>query len=195
MNPAGTYCECCSATYYTKAVNSYFYSHRSSEGCVRQQRNSTMSSNKAADNNKTTIDNVNDTVEAAMAMGKEKVEQVHENYSRAYGEFSKFGQETLGVYMRAGEIFVKGAEDIGQAYFKLAKVTAETNAEAAKAVFAAKTINDVVDVQNDFALESCQTLFTEGTKISELSLKLAHEAFEPLKEQMHSSMAKAMKDS
>ena len=96
--------------------------------------------------------------------------------------------------MKAGEIFAKGAEDIGQAVFKLAKVTAETNAEAAKAVFAAKTINDVVDVQNDFALESYQTLFSEGTKISELSLKVAHEAFEPLKEQMHSSMAKTMKD-
>ena len=67
-----------------------------------------MSSNKAADNNKTTINNVNDTVEAAMAMGKEKVEQAQENYTRAYGEFSKFGQETLGVYMKAGEIFVKG---------------------------------------------------------------------------------------
>ena len=153
-----------------------------------------MSSNKNADNNKPIIDNVNDTVDAAMAMGKQKVEQVQENYTRAYGEFSKFGQETLGVYMKAGEIFAKGAEDIGQAVFKLAKVTAETNAEAAKAVFAAKTINDVVDVQNDFALESYQTLFSEGTKISELSLKVAHEAFEPLKEQMHSSMAKTMKD-
>tara|TARA_B100000989_G_scaffold88983_1_gene64364 strand:- start:1830 stop:2300 length:471 start_codon:yes stop_codon:yes gene_type:complete len=153
-----------------------------------------MSSNKDAENSKATIDNVNDTVEAAMAMGKEKVEQVQENYTRAYGEFSKFGQETLGVYMKAGEILAKGAEDIGQACFKLAKVTAETNAEAAKAVFAAKTINDVVDVQNDFALESYQTLFSEGTKISELSLKVAHEAFEPLKEQLHSSMAKTMKD-
>mgnify|MGYP001349707930 FL=1 len=153
-----------------------------------------MSSNKNADNNKPKIDNVKDTVDAAMAMGKQKVEQVQENYTRAYGEFSKFSQETLGVYMKAGEIFAKGAEDIGQAVFKLAKVTAETNAEAAKAVFAAKTINDVVDVQNDFALESYQTLFSEGTKISELSLKVAHEAFEPLKEQMHSSMAKTMKD-
>ena len=152
-----------------------------------------MSSNKAADNNKTTINNVNDTVEAAMAMGKEKVEQAQENYTRAYGEFSKFGQETLGVYMKAGEIFVKGAENIGQAYFKLAKNTAERNAEAAKAVLAAKTLNDVVDVQNDFARESYQTLFSEGTKISELSLKVAHEAFEPLKEQMEGSIEKTMK--
>ena len=152
-----------------------------------------MSSNKAADNNKTTINNVNDTVEAAMAMGKEKVEQAQENYTRAYGEFSKFGQETLGVYMKAGEIFVKGAENIGQAYFKLAKTTAERNAEAAKAVLAAKTLNDVVDVQNDFARESYQTLFSEGTKISELSLKVAHEAFEPLKEQMEGSIGKTMK--
>ena len=88
-----------------------------------------MSSNKAADNNKTTMENVNDTVEAAIAMGKEKVEQVQENYTRAYGEFSKFSQETLGVYIKAGEIFAKGAEDIGQAYFKLAKITAETNAD------------------------------------------------------------------
>ena len=152
-----------------------------------------MSSNKAADNNKTTINNVNDTVEAAMAMGKEKVEQAQENYTRAYGEFSKFGQETLGVYMKAGEIFVKGAENIGQAYFKLAKNTAERNAEAAKAVLAAKTLNDVVDVQNDFARESYQTLCSEGTKISELSLKVAHEAFEPLKEQMEGSIEKTMK--
>ena len=153
-----------------------------------------MSSNKAGDNSKTTINSVNDTVEAAMALGKEKVEQVHENYTRAYGEFSKFGQEALGVYIKAGEIFAKGAEDIGQAYFKLPKDTAEKNAEAAKAVFAAKTLNDVVEVQNDFARESYQTLFSEGTKISELSLKVAHETFEPLKEQLNGSIEKTIKN-
>ena len=81
-----------------------------------------MSSNKNAGNNKPTIDNVNDTFDAAMAMGKEKVEQVQENYTRAYGEFSKFGQDTLGVYMKAGEILRKGQKTLGRQFLNWPKL-------------------------------------------------------------------------
>ena len=152
-----------------------------------------MSSNKSSGNSSAPNHNVNETVEAAMAMGKEKVEEIQENYTKVYSDFSKLGQETLGVYLKAGGIFAKGAEDIGQAYFNYAKATAENSAEAAKAVLAAKTLNEVVDVQNGLAKETFDNFIVEGTKISELSLKVAHETFEPIKEQVQSSVEKAMK--
>lgn len=136
---------------------------------------------------------VNETVEAAVAMGKEKVEEIQDTYAKAYEDFAKYSQDAMQVYVKAGGIFAKGAEDIGKAYFDFAKVTAESGVEVTKAVLAAKTLNDVVDVQSDYAKETFDKFVAEGTKISELSLKVANETFAPIKKQVQTTVEKAMK--
>lgn len=152
-----------------------------------------MTTKKTTNGTKPADATVNETVEAAVAMGKEKVEEMQDTYAKAYEDFTAYGQEAMQVMVKAGGIFAKGAEDIGKAYFDLAKVTAESGVEATKAVLAAKTINDVVDVQSDYAKESFDTFVAEGTKISELSLKVANETFEPIKAQVQATVEKAMK--
>src|SRR3546814_14310410 len=50
-----------------------------------------------------------------------------------------------------------------------------------KQVLGAKSLNEVVDLQNTFTKSAFDAFVAESTKISELSVKTASEAIEPIK--------------
>ncbi|MBE9552989.1 MAG: TIGR01841 family phasin, partial [Proteobacteria bacterium] len=67
------------------------------------------------------------------------------------------------------------------------------NSEAAKALFSAKSFNEAVELQGEIARKSFDKSLSEGTKLSELSLKVANEAFQPIQQQFTAAVAKAGK--
>ena len=95
--------------------------------------------------------------------------------------------------MKAGNLWAKGAENIGKAYFNLAQVSAEAGVEVAQAMFAAKTLKDVVDVQSGYAKASMDTIVAEGKKINDMTIKVANEAFEPIQVQVNQAIEKVLK--
>jgi phasin family protein len=152
-----------------------------------------MTTKKTANTAKTVEDTVTETVEAAVTMTKEKVEEMQDQYTKAYEDFAVLGQASVDVMVKATSIFTKGAEDITKAYFAFAKITADSGVEATKAVLGAKTIKDAVEVQSDYAKQSFDKFVAEGAKISDMSVKVANETFEPIKEQIQVNVEKAMK--
>jgi len=69
----------------------------------------------------------------------------------------------------------------------------ENVAQTAKALLAAKTLREAADLQNDWAKASFDKLVAEGTKVSELSVKVANEAFQPLNARMNVAVEKLFK--
>jgi phasin family protein len=136
---------------------------------------------------------VTETVETAVAMTKEKVEEMQEKYAKAYEDFTALSQENFESFVKAGDIFTKGFETISKAYFDFAKTTAESGVEATKAMIAAKTLKDMVEVQTDYAKSSFDMFVAEGPKFGEMSVKVANEAFEPIKSQFEANVEKVMK--
>jgi phasin family protein len=65
----------------------------------------------------------------------------------------------------------------------------------AQAMFAAKTLKDVVDVQTGYAKASMDTIVAEGKKINDMTLKVANEAFEPIQVQVNETIGKVLKQS
>ena len=53
----------------------------------------------------------------------------------------------------------------------------------------AKTMRDVIDLQTDFAKQRFDHLVAEGTKMSEMSVKVANEAMEPLQKQFDTTVS------
>src|SRR3546814_845181 len=138
--------------------------------------------------------NGSETIEAAVAAGKQTVEEVMRtstrNYEQAvsttkeqvekasaamlrgYDDLATFNKQNVDAFVQAGNIWAKGAEELGKAYFSFAQASAEKNAEAAKSLLAAKSLKDVVDVQADYARTSFDTLVAEGTRINEMTIKI-----------------------
>ena len=97
------------------------------------------------------------------------------------------------AFVKAGEVLTKGAETLGKAYYDFAQASAEASVEATKAMMTAKTVKDFVDIQSTFARSSFDNFLAESTRLSEMSVKLANEAFDPLKAQLNTGFEKAFK--
>jgi phasin family protein len=133
--------------------------------------------------------------EQAFNATKEQMEKASKSLAKGCGEFTEITQKNVEAFVKAGNLWAKGAETIGKAYFNLAQVSAEAGVEVAQAMFAAKTLKDVVDVQTGYAKASMDTFVTEGKKINDMTLKVANEAFEPIQRQVNQTIEKVLKQS
>lgn len=133
------------------------------------------------------------TVEQAVAATKEQVEKASSAALKGYDEFASLQKDSMDAFVKASNIMAKGYEEIGKAAFAFAQTSAEANVEAAKSLMAAKTINDVVEIQSDLARNQFDKFVAEGTKISELGVKVTNEAFEPLQAQANVVVERSMK--
>jgi phasin family protein len=134
-----------------------------------------------------------ESYEQAFNMTKEQVEKASKSLIKGYDELTEITQKNVEAFVKAGNLWAKGAENIGKAYFNLAQVSAEAGVEVAQAMFAAKTLKDVVDVQTGYAKASMDTFVTEGKKINDMTLKVANEAFEPIQSQVNQTIEKVLK--
>ena len=134
-----------------------------------------------------------ESYEQAIAMGKEQVENASNAMFHGYDDFATLNKQGVEAFMKAGNIWAKGYEDLGNAYFSFAQTSAERGAEVAKAMMKAKTLQDVIDVQTDYAKKRFDHIVAEGTKMSELSAKVATEAMQPLQKQFDSAVSTMVK--
>jgi len=145
-----------------------------------------------------------DTVEQAFKASTEGYEQMVtasraqcEKASKAmlggYDDIAVASKDYMDALIAAGDIWFKGYEEIGKACFAYAQETAELGAEAAKAVMSAKTVQDVIDLQTDFAKQRFDSMTSEGAKISEMSVKAMNDAMAPIQKRIDDSVTKFMK--
>lgn len=97
------------------------------------------------------------------------------------------------AFMKSGNIFAKGFEEIIRQSMALAQSSAEKQGQLMKAALSSKTLNEWTEIQSKIAQASFDDFMAGATKISEMSVKLLSESAEPLNQQMTKSMSKGMK--
>jgi len=122
-------------------------------------------------------------MEEAMAKGKT-------HFEKFSGEAASLGKENVEALVESGNIFAKGFEGIMKAYVSLAQDVSEKNAEAFQKLMGCKTVNEYAETQNKVAQESFDDFMAGATKLSELGIKLATDAFEPLNEQITRNLSR-----
>ena len=134
-----------------------------------------------------------ESYDQAISMTKEQVEKASEVFFKSYDEATALNKESIDAVVQAGEVLTKGAETVGKAYYEVTQASAEASVEATKAMMGAKTAKEFVEIQAEFARTSFDNILSESTRLSEVSVKVANEAFEPLQKQLNSSLEKALK--
>ena len=151
---------------------------------------STQSKSKAAPKAaETTVEAYEQVVETTKA----QVEKANEAVAKGYGEFAALQKEGMDALIEAGTIWAQGVEQFGKAYLALAQEAAEANSAAAKALFSVKSLKEAVDLQGEIARKNFDKSLNESVKLSELSVKVANEAFMPIQKQLTAAVAKAGK--
>lgn len=124
------------------------------------------------------------SMEKAMTQNKAQYEKLTNDAASA-------GKENVEALLKSTNIWMKGTEDLFKTYISLAQDTAAKNSEAFKTLLACKNLNELTEVQNKLAQESFDGFMSGATKLSELSVKLATEALEPINDQVSKTIRKA----
>lgn len=109
---------------------------------------------------------------------------------KGYDEFTAISKANLDALVQANKVFAKGVEDISKEVLSLTQSSIESAATAAKAIFAAKTLKDVVELNTAFTRTHFDQLVANSTKLSEMSVKLATDAFAPITARVNGAVEK-----
>lgn len=97
-----------------------------------------------------------------------------------YGDFASAGKENIEAVVKSGAVMVKGMEILSHEIMAFAKASIEGNMAATKAVLGAKSVNEAVDLQAQFARRSFDQAMAESAKLTEMSIKMTNEAVAPI---------------
>ncbi len=131
--------------------------------------------------------------EQAMEMTKSQVEKASQNFFKGYGEFAVISKENLEAFVQSSTVVVKGAEIFGKEWMGFAQAAVEQNVAAIQSMVAAKTLKEVVELQNDWAKKAFDSAVAESARLSEMGVKTANDAFEPIKARVNVSVEKLFK--
>ncbi len=118
--------------------------------------------------------------EDAVALTQEQVQKANAALLKGYEDAQGFGKGNVDAFVQASTVFAKGAEQISKQMMALTQNSMQSSVVTAKAFLGCKTLRDVIDLHADYTRSSFDTLVAEGTKLSELSLKVANESAAPI---------------
>lgn len=105
-----------------------------------------------------------------------------------YEELAELGRENFAAVLRANAALAEGMETIGKEVMAYTRNSLETAAEAATALLAAKTLDDVVQLNSDYAKASFDRMIAESTKLSGMGVTLANEALAPIGDRVEATI-------
>lgn len=121
-------------------------------------------------------------------MTREQFEKFVPNATKGFDELATFGKGNVDAAVKAGTIAAKGWEIIGKEVADYNKRALEQGMANAKALMGVKTVQEAVELQTGFARISFDEFVAEGTKLSEMGLKVAREASEPINARVNAAV-------
>jgi phasin family protein len=130
-----------------------------------------------------------ETIEAKEANGEAAAPPQPKSYG-GYEELADLGRENFAAVLRANAALSEGLEAIGKEVMGYARTSFESAAEAATALLSAKTLEDVVQLNTEFAKASLERLLERSAKLSEMGVKVANDALAPLGSRVEATLQK-----
>lgn len=124
---------------------------------------------------------------------KDQFAKAAESQFKAADEVAAYGKSNVDAFIQAGSIFFHGFEELTRTFVGLTQAQVETSMSAAKAMIGAKTLTELTDLQNSYAKSAFDSAVSEATHISELAIKIANEAIEPLSARVTATMEQISK--
>lgn len=112
---------------------------------------------------------------------------------KGYEELASFGKENVEAMVRSGAVLAEAAQEFNKAWFGLARSAVDRNIAAGEALVGCKTPGEAFEVQSGLAKSQAETAVAEGRRLSELSLKVADDAAEPIAERINAAVDKFSK--
>jgi hypothetical protein len=100
--------------------------------------------------------------------------------SNNFDELQSFGKEQLETAGAAAASMAKGLQTMAAETTDYSKKTFETNSAYAEKLLRAKSLDDALQTQSEYAKSAYEDFVAQATKIRELYSHLAKDAFKPV---------------
>ncbi len=95
-------------------------------------------------------------------------------------DLQAFSKDQLESAQATATALTKGVQQIAAEATDFSKKSLETQTAFVEKLFGAKTLDSAIQIQQDYAKSSYETLVAQATKFGELYTSLAKEAFKPV---------------
>ena len=130
-----------------------------------------------------TVSTLKDNIDKATAGFQETQAKVKENVEKAVQtaeDFVSFSQGNFEAVVKSSQIWAAGVQDLGKTLVVSAKEQMDDAVAAVNSFAAAKSFNDLLDLQAAFARSSLDKAITETSKLTDASTRLATDVLAPL---------------
>jgi phasin family protein len=142
---------------------------------------------------KTGTDAFAKSYEQYLSATKDQLTKLFPSAAKNFDELAAFNKGNFEAFVAAGTAAAKGFETLSQQVIACNQKAVETGVATAKALLGCKTLQDVVEVQTDLTRKGIDEWLAEGTKLSELTVKVANEAVEPINSRLSEAVDRFMK--
>lgn len=118
--------------------------------------------------------------EKTTAAAKEQFEKTTAQLLKGYEDLQATSKANVDALLESSAIAAKGAEDLGREVVAYSQSVLDQSITTGKALLTAKSLQEVVELQNSFLKSSFDAFIAETTRIQELSVKVTNDALAPL---------------
>jgi phasin family protein len=158
------------------------------QGPSRPNEEKKMATQKGATNGARTAKNVMDdaaaSFETAAANGTHAVKENMERALAAASELNSFGKENFEAWVASSTAATKGLEAISSRAMAYSKAALEAHVAAAKSIMTAKSVQELVEKQTEYARAAFDGYVAEVAGISDLVSGFAKDAIKPINERV-----------
>ena len=129
---------------------------------------------------KTKTTNGAESIETALHTGAEAMKDGFEKAVKGYDQFVSFSKDTAEAVIKSANAAGKGVETINSEVFSYARKSIEDSMAATKAILAAKSVDEAIQLQSEFSKSAFETYVDELAKFGDMALPAAKGAAEPL---------------
>lgn len=130
-----------------------------------------------------TVSHIKTGVAAATAGFEKTQERVKEQMDKAMRtaeELVSFGQGNLEAFMKSGQIWLAGVQDLSKQVASNAQAQVDATVSAFRALTTARTAKEVVELQTNLARSSFEKAVAEVRSLTDSSYKLAEQTAAPI---------------
>jgi phasin family protein len=91
-----------------------------------------------------------------------------------------FGQANLEAFMKSGQIWSAGVQELTKQMATSAKASFEESVSTFKAISTAKSVKEAMDLQSTFAKAALEKAMAESNKLTDASIKLTEQTLAPI---------------
>lgn len=125
-------------------------------------------------------DTATETIKATTEQVKGKIDQA----LKAFEDAGSVSKDTYEAFVSSFNITAKGLEGVTAESSAYAKKSLEDLVAVSKAVVGAKSLREVVDLQNDYTKAAFDAFLAYTNKIGEMTVQFTQEAVEPVSAQL-----------